>query len=77
MLVYDWMWWGHLTIQNLAWRCTEVCGEMCRGMDGGVWRCTEVWTEVHGKVRRGAWGCAEVCAEVHGGGGEKSGFYVN
>ena len=74
MLVYDWMWWGQLTNQNLAQRCAEVrggalryarryvwrCVEVCRGMCGGAWRCAEV----HG----GAWRCAEVC----GGGGEKN-----
>ena len=28
MLAYDWMWWGQLTNQNLARRCTEGCAEV-------------------------------------------------
>ena len=31
MLVYDWMWWGQLTNQNLVQRCAEGCVEVCRG----------------------------------------------
>ena len=56
MLVYDWMWWGQLTNQNLAWRCVEVLG-----VHGGAWGCTEV----HGGVHRGVWRGAEGCTEVH------------
>ena len=52
MMVYDWMWWGQLTNQNLAQRCAEGCTEVC----GGAWRCTkgcaEVRGGVHGGVRR-------------------------
>ena len=83
MLVYDWMWWGHLTIQNLTWRCVEVCGRAWRD----VQRCAEVCAEVHGGVCRGmqrysemcggvcgsVQRCARRCAEVVG---KKSGFYV-
>ena len=29
------MWWGPLTNQNLAQRCTEGCAELCRGVRGG------------------------------------------
>ena len=42
MMVYDWMWWGQLTNQNLAQRCAEGCTEGC----------AEVCGEVHGGVRR-------------------------
>ena len=52
MLVYDWMWWGQLTNQNLVWRCVKVC----RGMQ----RCVEVCGGVH----RGAQRCTEGCTEV-------------
>ena len=31
MLVYDWLWWGQLTNQNLARRCEEVRGGVHRG----------------------------------------------
>ena len=51
MLVYDWLWWGQLTNQNLAWRGAEGCAEV----HGGVQR----YTEVHGGVRAGVrrwWG---------------------
>ena len=61
MLAYDWMWWGQLTNQNLAWRCAEVHG----GVRWGVWRCAEGCTEVHRGVQR----CAEVFQR---GGGEKN-----
>ena len=71
--VYDWMWWGQLTNQNLVQRCTEVC----RGAQRSAWRCVEVrrdvlrgaqsCEEVCGGAQRGAWRCAEECAEVHGG----------
>ena len=76
MLAYDWMWWGQLTNQNLARRCTEV--------RGGVRRCTEVfqrgggeknqyfmlirflnagiWLDVVGTINQ-----SESCAEVRGG----------
>ena len=27
MLLYDWMWWGHLTNQKEG--CTEMCTEGC------------------------------------------------
>ena len=81
MLVYDWMWWGQLTNQNLVQRgaevcrgvrrgtrrCTEVCGGVCRGAR----RCAEECMEVRRGAQRGAWRdvqrCAEGCAEVHGG----------
>ena len=63
MLVYDWLWWGQLTNQNLAQRCTEVHG-VARS---GVWRCMEGCAEVCGGVQRGARKCTEVCGGVHGG----------
>ena len=67
MLVYDWMWWGQLTNQNLVWRGAEVCGGAQRGAQRGVQRCMEVCRG----AQRGAWRdvrrCAEGCAEVHGG----------
>ena len=77
MLAYDWMWWGQLTNQNLAWRCVEMhggvrggvqrgarrCTEVCGSARRGVQRCAEVHRGVHGGARR----CAEGCAEVHGG----------
>ena len=63
MLLYDWMWWGHLTNQKEG--CAEGCAEGCtedarrgaqRGALRGVWRvCTE--------------GCMEVFQR---GGGEKN-----
>ena len=56
MLVYDWMWWGQLTNQNLVWRGVQRCTE-------GAQRCMEGCVE----VRRGAWRCAEGYVEVHGG----------
>ena len=77
MLVYDWMWWGQLTNQNLVRRGVRRCG----GVHGGVWRVRRaVWrgawrsmercTEVCGGVRRGVWRgvrrCTEGCVEVHG-----------
>ena len=40
MLVYDWMWWGHLINQNLEWRCAEV--------HEGARRCAGGYIEVHG-----------------------------
>ena len=42
MLVYDWLWWGQLTNQNHARRCTEGCTEVARGVHGGAEGCTEV-----------------------------------
>ena len=57
MLVYDWMWWGQLTNQNLVQRCAEVHG----GVRRGAQRCTEV---CRGVCRGGAHrGCTEGCAE--------------
>ena len=44
MLVYDWMWWGQLTNQNLVQRCT--------GVHGGAQRCAEVRGGVRGSARR-------------------------
>ena len=44
MLVYDWMWRGQLTNQNLAQRGAQRCTEVRRG----AWRCTEGCVEVHG-----------------------------
>ena len=64
MLVYDWMWWGQLTNQNLARRGTEVRGGVCGGAQRGARRCMEGCTEVHGGVHGGARRCARRCVEV-------------
>ena len=72
MLVYDWMWWGQLTNQNLVQRCAEGCTEVCGGAQRGVRRCAEGCAEVHGGARRGAQRCTEGCVEVRGGGGGKN-----
>ena len=39
MVVYDWMWWGHLTNQNLACRDAQRCMEGCMEVCGDVWKC--------------------------------------
>ena len=64
MLVYDWMWRGHLTNQNLAWRGAQRCAEGCVEVHEGVCR-----GGVQRGVQRGEEGCMEVhrgCAEVCG-----------
>ena len=81
MLVYHWMWWGHLTNQNLAWRdarrcagvcggarsCMDGCAEVYGGVHGGVQRCTEGHRGVHGGAWRGAQRYMEVHRGVHRG----------
>ena len=60
MLVYDWLWWGQLTNQNLAWRCAEVRRDLHGGLHGGLCRGALRCTEVHRGAWRGAWRCMEV-----------------
>ena len=62
MLIYDWMWRGHLTNQNLAQRCVEGCAEVHGGVYGGAWRCVEGCVAVHRNVQRCMEGCAKVVA---------------
>ena len=63
MLVYDWMWWGHLTNQNLVQRDARRGAQ--RGVQRGAWR--GVWRVCRGVCRgvhRGfTEGCAEGCME--------------
>ena len=51
MLLYDWIWRGHLT--NKKEGCTERCAEGCT--EGCMEGCAEGCTE----------GCMEGCAEGH------------
>ena len=77
MLAYDWMWWGQLTNQNLAWRCAEVFQRggggknqdfmLIRFLNAGIW--LDVLgaisqSESYTEVRGGAQRCTEGCAEV-------------
>ena len=57
MLVYDWMWWGHLTNQKAG--CMEGCTEGC--VEGCTEGCAEGCTE----------GCVEGCTEVVAPGNHK------